>query len=197
MVSDAGLFCSFAKTMRQRTVEQLKVMQTIAGDYVEATRALPLDANDSPRIIVYSDDRSFQSIGDAPPQFDTTCQITVMGYVTGAPLVDVEERTELLGEQIIQLIQNVAWTAPPVQRISSMHQSFEVTDVGEIYEGKTAIVFDVRWVEAVEPLLAPFSGTGLPWAYGAPFNEAVVTVENAAGETLTGATITLSPSLGV
>ncbi|MDE8344636.1 MAG: hypothetical protein POH28_00470 [Acidocella sp.] len=180
---------NFAQVLRARTVTLLQSLNTLAGPRVFDTRTVPVSAQDSPCLLVYIDDESLQWIGDAPRQYDATAKLTIVGYVSGAPSVDVETQTEQLSLEIRSLLNYVAFIAPPVQRVRAIDKKFSIKADADVFEGYAIYVFDMNWTEVFEPMLAPFSGSVPPGAYGAPLTETDLTVETATGEVLTGATI--------
>ncbi|HVE20652.1 MAG TPA: hypothetical protein VNC39_01635 [Acidocella sp.] len=184
----------FPRELRRRTVELLKQIGTLAEDRVFNTRSNPLAPEESPVILVWMDDVHGEWQGDAPRQFDSVGKLIVTGYVSGAPVEDVEDQTEQLATQIQSLLNYVAFVAPPLQRIRAIDRKFVMKVVSERYEGYVIFTFDLQWTEVFEPLLAPFTGAAPFGAYGAPLAEVQLTAQTAAGEDLIGATITLPPN---
>ena len=178
---------NFAQVLRARAVTLLKAMNTLAGPYVDSSRAIPVAASDSPRLMVWCRMRQYNWIGDAAPQYDTIGHLLVIGYVTGADHDSVEANTELLGDQVIALMNQQVFLASPVKRIASIDVDFDVKGDSDRFEGEVSVQFGVLWNEIFEPVLYPNEG-----GYGQPFEEVVVTIEETSGEILTGATIALS-----
>jgi hypothetical protein len=165
----------FPSVLRARVVGLLKAMNTLAGPYVDSTRVPPLTGADQPRIIVYAPNRHYQNKGYGPPQFEATGKVIVVGYVSGADTTDVETRTEQLGTQILALMTNIGFTAPPVERVVAIDVKFEMVGDSDRYEGYATAEFDIAWTEVFEIAVAPFTGTSTyDWAAGAPLQEIVL-----------------------
>jgi hypothetical protein len=193
---------NFAAVLKQRIAALLIGQVTLAGRYVDPTRVVPLTPDDSPRINVFIDNRNYKWAGDAPPTYDATGKVTVDGYVTGAVHYQVETQGEMLGEQMLALMNNAGFLTAPVRRVASIDYNFEMRGDGDRFEAFATLVFDIEWTEMFEPVIATLTGAPpagdpgtLPAALGAPFQEIDLTVLSPTGTTLTGATIALSTSL--
>jgi hypothetical protein len=187
------LIDNFSAVLRARTVALLKTIDTLAGQYVDSSRMIPVAKDDTPRIIVYLPNREYTWKGDAAPQYDTTGKLNVVGVVTGAPASAVEANADTLCEQIVSLMYYQGFLAPPVERVTGIGVDVDMEPLaGDRFTARIMVEFDVKWTEVFEPILAPLQGEAPPGAYGAPFEEITVKIADADGDVRTGATISLS-----
>jgi hypothetical protein len=175
---------NFLRTLRKRTVEILKIMQTEAGEFVDDTRVPPWDPKDSPRINVFTPNQHFTFISNAPPHYETQNTLIVAAYTASASKEVAEDSMEMFREQILSLLHVAEFLAKPVKHVTEVLVTTDLDGSGQVFSGVVTVSFTVLWEEVFEPWLAPFSGTALPLQTGTPLDEIVITINDTQGTTL-------------
>jgi hypothetical protein len=175
---------NFLETLRKRTIEILKLMQTEAGEFVDDTRVPPWDPKDSPRINVYTPAQHLTFISNAPPHYEAQNTLIVAAYTVNARKEVAEASMEVFRRQILSLLHVAQFLAKPVKHVTEVLVTTELDGSGNVYSGVVTVSFTVLWEEVFEPWLVPFSGTALPLQTGTPLDEIVITIDDIQGTTL-------------
>lgn len=149
---------SFPSLMRARAVAVLVAADTLAGPYVDSSRATPVKPEDAPRILVYAGESTRAPLGGSPPSYRMVLDVIIVGIVQHAQLAGCEALADAIAYQIETAIAtSTSFMAAPLEMLSEMNTTMKISAEGDRYEGQAIVTVKCQTTDVFAPNLSPFA----------------------------------------
>ena len=178
----------FRAQLRDTAAAQLVAANTLAGANVFVPRDWPTNTGTYPAILVQAYRERKDSRGHSQvPQFIATARLSVVGRLQAATASDAEAALDEFCSQIELAILTCQAILQNVSRIAYVETDMGVSSEGRQHIGEVQLDFGLEYSVDIDPIgQSPVSPSA-----AVPFQTATVSIQEPAGTTQPGLTITL------